>query len=458
MPGNLQEYDSVTGQTGGINTNRERLVALSQVEDNAGFVRLIDHDGDPIYSTQSGALRTSADTLEFIEQVDGSAVNTNKWITSVSGMTIAQANGFITLNSGTATTANAYAILQTIQNFPFYGPQPLRLLFRALPVVQPQANMVMEVGLGAVATNAAPTDGVFFRWNGSAEFRCVISNGGVETQSAALTAPASNIGALLEITIVEDAVEFRVNDIPVADIDVPAGQAYPTNSGRLPAFMRVYNGASVPSQAPKISLGQLAIVQEDMIKGRLWDDTMVAMGFGGYQHPTTFGQTANHANSTSPVSATLSNTAAGYTTLGGKFQFAAVGAAATDYALFAFQVPAGYRFWLTNISISTAVTGLAVVTPTLLDWSLGVNSSAVSLATADGAGTWAPRRIPIGLQCFLASSAIGQMASDIGRRFDPTKAVIDSGRFVHVILQIPNGAATANLVFRGDVMINGYFE
>ena len=39
------------------------------------------------------------------------------------------------------------------------------------------------------------------------------------------------------------------------------------------------------------------------------------------------------------LSAVLSNTAAGYTTLGGQFQFAALVGAETDYALFAFQVP-----------------------------------------------------------------------------------------------------------------------
>lgn len=69
---------------------------------------------------------------------------------------------------------------------------------------------------------------------------------------------------------------------------------------------------------------------------------MAGMGQSCVNAPdsATAGSTANYANTAAPASATLSNTAAGYTTLGGQFQFAAV-AGETDYALFAFLVPAG---------------------------------------------------------------------------------------------------------------------
>ena len=167
--------------------------------------------------------------------------------------------------------------------------------------------------------------------------------------------------------------------------------------------------------------------------------------------PSDGSQTANHANSTSPVSAALSNTVPGYTTLGGRYQFAAVAGAATDFALFGFQVPAGFRFLMTGITITSIVAVTAVVTTTIFDWGLAINSSAASLATAGIV------RIPLGLQSFLAAAAVGAVAPDIVRRFDP-EIPVESGRFVHVILQIPNGAATATLVFRGDVQIQGYFE
>lgn len=277
--------------------------------------------------------------------------------------------------------------------------------------------------------------------------------------SAAITIPTPNDATLYDIVIVEDQVQFFVDDTLVATVEVPTGLSYPTNAGRLPLFFRVYNGSSSPAQPPALSLGQAIVVQEGCVTGKSWGEVLVSQGQGGYQSPVTpFAQNANHANSTSPVSATLSNTAAGYTTLGGRYQFAAVGGAVVDFALFAYQVPAGYQFYCTGVSISCAVSGVAVVTPTLLDWALGLNASAVSLATADTPPTsWAPRRIPVGLQSFAALAPVAAVAPDIVRVFTPP-LVVDGGRFLHVILQVPNGAATASLIFRGDVMLQGYFE
>jgi hypothetical protein len=61
------------------------------------------------------------------------------------------------------------------------------------------------------------------------------------------------------------------------------------------------------------------------------------------------------------------------------------------------------------------------------------------------------------MQTFLALAGIGTAAGDLDRSFDPP-LVIDSGRWFHIILQIPDGAATASLVYRGTVTVNGFFE
>ena len=168
--------------------------------------------------------------------------------------------------------------------------------------------------------------------------------------------------------------------------------------------------------------------------------------------PTDASQTANHTNSTSPSSASLSNTAAGYTTLGGRWQFAAVAGAATDYALFAFQVPAGWRLFITGVTIHTINTGAAVATTAhIFDWSLGLKSTAVSLATA------ALRRITLGMQGLIVGAAIGAAAEPIVREFEPA-LVAEPGEFVHVILQMPVATNTGSQVIRGDCQIHGYFE
>jgi len=169
-------------------------------------------------------------------------------------------------------------------------------------------------------------------------------------------------------------------------------------------------------------------------------------------------QTANHGNSAAPSSASLSNTAAGYTTLGGRFQFAAVGGADTDYALFAYQVPATHRLVVDRIGISTVNTGAAVATTaTILDWSLGINSTAVSLATTDSGDTFGPRRLPLGMQSFIVGAAIGAAAADLVREF-PAALLIEPSKYLHVILAMPVATGTALQIIRGDVAINGWFE
>lgn len=444
-----------------VSAERNLQVVTPTDASKAGYVKVLDGDGGDIITTESGALLTSDEGLIFFEQVDGAAVNINVWNQSTSLMAIAQASGFISLNSALATTANGYAILNSVKFIPMYGPLPLRVQFSAKVSAIPQSNLTMELGLGSVATNAAPTDGMMFRWAPNGNFLAIVSNGGVETPSANLAPPpTANVLTLFELIIVEDKVRFLINDVIVAEIVNPLGIAFPSNAGRLPVFARVYNSASIPAQAPQISIGQVIVVQQDMKQNKPWADVLATLGRGSYQLPVSaFGQTANHANSTSPASAALSNTAAGYTTLGGRYQFAAVVGAATDYALFAFQVPAGYQLFITNIRISAMNTGLANsgTTPTILDWAIGINASAVSLATADGAGTWAPRRIPISMQSFALSAAIGAAAPDISSRFDPP-LVVDGGRYVHIIVQVPVGAATASQVIRGDVLLSGYFE
>jgi hypothetical protein len=171
-------------------------------------------------------------------------------------------------------------------------------------------------------------------------------------------------------------------------------------------------------------------------------------------NPTDASQITNHANSASPSSATLANNAAGYAKMGGRWQFAAVAGAATDYALFAYQVPTGYRLFVTGIDISTINTGAAVATTAhIFDWSVGIKSTSVDL----GAASSGIIRIPVGTQGLLSGAAIGAVAPDIRRTFDP-ELVIDADQYFHVILQMPVATNTGSQVIRGDVTIHGYWE
>lgn len=102
--------------------------------------------------------------------------------------------------------------------------------------------------------------------------------------------------------------------------------------------------------------------------------------------------------------------------------------------------------------------GAAVATtPTVLQWALGVGSTAVSLATAEGAGTKARRVIPLGMQSFLVGAAIGAQAADINVQFQ-APIPVETGTFIHIILRMPIGTATASQQIRGEVAIDGLTE
>lgn len=439
-----------------VDEDHQLLVKANQDPAKAGAARMYDSDGHAIVVEENGALSVSQDNLIFSEQVDGSALNTNKWISSVSVLAIAQAAGYINLNSAASSSAG-YAILTSILNIPFYGDLPIEISVSAKISVLPQAGATVELGIGLAAANAAPTDGAFFRWAPTGAFQAVVNNSGSET-TAVIVAPSANAKHRFSWVVAEDHVQFVLDDEIVADIENPSALSYPFNAGRQPLLARVVVGAS-PAQPPVLSIGQVTVVQLSINQFRPWQHVLADMGLSAYQSPVTpFTQAANRANSSAAASLSLSNTVASLTTLGGEWQVAAPAGAVTDYALFAFQVPAGFRLKVFGIRINAGVMGAAVVTAAVLDWALGINSSAASLATAESPpASWAPRRITLGSQGFPALSGIATMAPDIFQRFE-APLVVDSGRFFHVILRIPGGAATASLLYRGSVLIDGQYE
>jgi hypothetical protein len=280
-----------------------------------------------------------------------------------------------------------------------------------------------------------------------------------------MTAPAAGVYSVFSIEAWGNFVEFRyvtpstgASQRAVVNVDSGATGVFNESVGLM---LRVVNGAVAPASAPQLLVGGVEAIRKVLDEARPIAHKQTWEGFTAAYNPLTGAQAANHANSTAPTSATLSNTAAGYTTLGGRYQFAAPAGAVTDFALFGFQVPTSFRFVVTGISISACNTGAAVATTaTSLEWSLGVGSTAVSLATADAIAatpTSAPRRIPLGKQSFAIGAAAEACTTDVVRAF-MSPHVVESGRFLHVILAVPVGTATASQVIRGTVTIDGYFE
>jgi hypothetical protein len=478
----IEVVSTATGNALSINAAKEALAALTLTEANAGFAALVT-EGDPgtftarktvaIEGDDDYRLRVGSDSLLFQETFSGAALNSAVWQSTVTTFTTAVSGSYLKLNSGASVAANGVARVTSYKSFmltesmPIYFSFPFQIVAASVGI----ANTTWEAGLFFAATTAAPTDGVFLRMNAAGELRLVQNFAGVETQSDVIDYSASGINLLVNtdysciITIGVKLVTLWINNQRVAFMPRQGATPSLTASSALVANFRIYNGATPPASATSLWIGYLTISQCALGNAFPLPDTISIMGGGGYQGQSggTMGQTANWTNSTEPVAATLSNTAAGYTTFGGQWSFAAPAGAATDFALFAFQVPAAAagshnkNLVIRGIRIDAVNSGAAVATTaTILQWAMAVGSTAVSLATAEAATTRAPRRIALGVQSLLVGDPIGGRMDSIDWKFDcPIPA--EPGTYVHVIVRVPVGTATASQVIRGTCTFDAQY-
>ena len=417
-----------------------------------------------------GNLRMGMETLLFRDVAETGAVsgtpiapNLNQWSTAVSGfavgLPILAGNQ---LTATTVTTASAYAIATSLRQFQKLQKSPLYYRQRVRAVIY--ANTIAEWGFGAPATvTAIVNTGAFWRIGSSGAVTPVISYNNSEITGSDISSSLNNANYYTwEIVVDDDSVLFVCQDVSTGrsiseqTLSIPIGQHRMWALGRLPIFNRVWN-SGVPGTAPTFLFSDTVVMALDNVTNKAWGEQLVSATQGGLEvYPGAFvaanAQNANYANSAAPASATLSNTAAGYTTLGGQWQFVAVAGAETDYALFAFTVPTGFTLYVKRIRISTSVIGAASGgSSTSMQWAVANNSSAVSLATAG------LTRTTVGYQTIPVSTPVGWAAPDIETSFD-TALRTDGGRIFHVILKMPVGSATASEVIRGTVGITGYFE
>lgn len=446
-------------------------LALADVTVN-GTVQVITDGGIELKDQLGSGLRfieqrvdTGRDIPLFSDRFTGTSVAAhNKWAQSILTQTVTVGAGAATLNATAITTINTYSNLLTVPKFRGFVDGALVARMRVRPNNLPQTNALAEAGFGNALTNAAPTDGAFVRWTASGGFECVSNRGGSEA-STSMTAPASGVYSIITVRAFADKVDCRVETPSTgantfATVTLPDGA--PSAFVESPSgLLRLVNGAVAPALAPQLLVGIYEANLKVLDIDRPSQTTAAINGFSSAYNPLTGAQSTNHANSASPASAALSNTAAGYATLGGRFQFAAPVGAATDFALFGYQVPVSYRLIVTGVRISTCNTVVAVATtPTIMSWGIAVDSTAVSLATADAIAatpTSAPRRMPLGEQGFVVGALAGACAPDLVMTFN-SPITVESGRFFHVILQVHTGTATATEIFRGDVFVDAHWE
>lgn len=467
--------------------NDNAQVNLPLTDTQAGYAALLSEVDD---GTQTGSrymkaleasedyrLRVGVDSLLFNHSFEGTIISQAVLQQNLTSFTVAQASGFLTLNNGNSVTSAQGGNIRTYRTFPVFGTYTTYFEIWMREANPTATNAVSEWGAGYFnGVVATPLDGVFFRRESGGQLKALVNFNGTELTTVVTTTnvPSRDGSGTFDetetnhylIAIHNDEVDFWINDILVASIATPATQGGPSSASALPLTWRVYNSGAA-SAARRIEVSFVNVSLGDMNSAKPFGHIMAGAGGGAYQvqSGTTSGQTANYANSAAPASATLSNTAAGYTTLGGQYQFAATATNETDWALFGYQNPAGSAtlpgktLYVTGLRIGEMfITGAAGVNATMFFWGCAAGSTAVSLATTDGAATVAPRRLSLGGQTFAAAAAIGVMATGFSVDFGNSPLVVPAGTFFHVILKQLNGAATASLVFRGEVAVYGYFE
>lgn len=401
-----------------------------------------------------GRVRTGEETLLFFDQINGNVVNSELWKATLSGMALTQTNGTMVLNSGSALTANSYYNLVSSKSFNRVFEFPIYVATQFKYTVG--NTETIEFGLLSASTNSAPTDGFFIRINSTGVYGVCNING--DETTSVITGPTANNNYYSDIVIYDKSVAFEIQDINgnKYSTSIPFLPSAASNA-RLGVSYRIYNGGTTATTASTLSIYAVSVIQMDWATEKPYDEQMSSSTHNFSQiEPLTFVKTANWTNNTQPSTATLSNTTAGYTTLGGYFRFSNLNGSNTDYALFAYQVPVGFSLVINGITVDTAVTTTLGATAGILSWAAGLGCSAVSLATTDSWPTSsAPKFVPLGMQGFSSASVAGTVGTPLNKHFD-TPIVVEGGEYLHIILRVISGTGTGQ--YTGMVGIDGYFE
>ncbi len=468
-----------TGTIAQVDADNQLLVQPTQVIEKAGFALMAsENDAGEVTGTryvlspetsEDFRLRVGMDSVFFNEQFPGAALNSAIWTAPVTTATLTVAGGAANLNAGLSTASGAVARLTTYRSFPLFGTFPaaaeMLVQFAQLPVT----NNICEWGFVLSTGTAAPTDGAFFRLNATAEFRAVVNFNGAESQSAPLDFAAlvgNNKVTHFIVVLGEDTARFWIDDILVATIVRPVGQSAMTASNNLPLSFRIYNTAAT-SAAQVMKVGLASVNLGDMEDGKFWHHMAAGWGANAAQGQTggTMGSTALYTNSLAPGAgaAATNTTAALGSGLGGQFALLPTLAANTDGIISSYQVPLGTAalpgksLYITGVRIQGIVSTILAGGPILGIWSLAFGHTSVSLVTAEAATTKASRRIPLGIQTFPATAAVGVQADrDINVRFE-VPVVVQPGEFIQTVLK-NIGTVTTTGVITFLVAFDGYWE
>ena len=479
-----------------VSNTYELQVATPQTEANAGFVQLSSEVDPglvtgtrtvlPLEVSDDYRLRVGTDQTLFNTSFEHSAIRSDLLFSSASTMTVAQASGYLSLNSGNATGNGNYQIMTTRRNFPLYGTYPTYVDLWVREANATATNAISEWGIGYVATTAAPTDGVFFRRNSAGVLKAVVNNSGTETEETIDTTnlpPRSGVGSYdpsecnhFLIVVHNDIANFWINDVLVSSIECPDANPAPAACSQLPVNFRVYN-SGVASAARRVEVGFINVSLGDQLSTKSWSHAMCGLGGSAVniQQSASVGGNVTRTNGahgwpasgTARIAGTWTATSApALNSLGGLWTSPAISTLASDadYPVFAYQNPTGTAsvpgktLYITGLRIGEAYVGAAASTNAIfLSYIVTVNATSATTNTADAGNTISHRATVVGGHGFTPTEAIGNFKAGFDVNFD-SPLVVPPGTFFCFIVR-PFGTVTSNtLVVHSSLAVNGYFE
>lgn len=423
-------------------------------------------------STGAQCVQGDESTL-LVDSFEGTTRNLLQWVETAATMVSAQtlATG-LALNSSSSLTTAQGILEASHRQFPVQARAGL--LFRARLRYQGATNCVEEWGFSdqTSATTPGHSNGAFFRRDAAGSLQPVLAFNGTETQGSVMAGPATTDYAWYEIFLEDDRVLFQVFSVSGVLLASQVMERGATGAGagvatqarlfavtHLPCMFRVYNSGAAGT-APQIVLTACSVLILDTWSQRDHAIQQSGMGLNCLASPTAYTQLANWTNNGAPTTRTLSNTAAGETTLGGLIRANAMAGGNTDLIMFGWHNPSPYTFYVDSINIPVPLNEVVAVatTATLFAYFAQFNTSAVSLATG---GTYPGLRIALpGIHTAAVGVAANTLFSGANVQIAfPTPLAVQPGRFFHIGCRALVGTATATETFLwGGVSVGGFFE
>jgi len=414
-------------------------------------------------------LRVGMDTIIFDDTFNGLVQNTTKWAYAAATLT-ATMPGAGTLNFGTVqgTAATHGAFMRTFQYVPLYGASGLSIEFHLGQfTANLVANEVFLAGVGNVSVaGTEPTDGLWLQFTSGGTI-AVMRYNGTTTQSGVLELNSTlALGNLYHYALVigDSEVEIWRDNVLLGELPIPAATAQPFLQGAMPVFLQKLCTGTV-SNTNTMRVSDVTISQIDIQTNKDWGVARSLAGKSGFvgQNGHTQGKTTLWTNNTAPTAVALTNTTAAFTGLGGIAAVLPTLAAASDGIVFSYQNPAptinitGRNLVIMGVKVQGAVSVILAGGPVIYAYAVAFGHTNVSLATAETASfatatTHAPRIVPIGLETYAATAAVGVLGSQGLTLQLSNPIVVRPGEFVAIVARnigtvTTTGAITITAVY-----------